>query len=82
MAAVTVDKKNYRPTKKEPFMSERQRDYFRLKLLVWKDDILKERKETLAHLQADSNTLPISPTAPPPRPTAPSNFAPATASAS
>jgi DnaK suppressor protein len=32
----------YRPTDKEPFMNERQRDYFRQKLLAWKEDILKE----------------------------------------
>ena len=39
--------KTYKPTDKEPFMSERQRDYFRLKLLTWREDILKEAKETL-----------------------------------
>ena len=33
---------DYRPTDKEPFMNERQREYFRAKLLTWKDDILKE----------------------------------------
>ena len=43
--------KNYRPTDKEPFMNERQREYFRNKLMVWKDDILKEARETLQHLQ-------------------------------
>jgi DnaK suppressor protein len=32
-------------------MSERQREYFRVKLLAWKEDILKEVKETLQHLQ-------------------------------
>ncbi|MGA8971668.1 MAG: RNA polymerase-binding protein DksA, partial [Pseudolabrys sp.] len=36
--------KNYRPSDKEPFMNERQRDYFRAKLLVWREDILKEAK--------------------------------------
>ena len=50
--------KNYRPTDKEPFMSERQREYFRVKLLAWKDEILKEAKETLAHLQAESENHP------------------------
>ncbi len=33
--------KNYRPSEKEPFMNERQRDYFRAKLLAWKDEILQ-----------------------------------------
>src|SRR4030088_2906838 len=44
----------YRPTDKEPFMNERQRDYFRAKLLTWKDDILKEAKDTLQHLQDEN----------------------------
>ena len=45
---------NYRPSQKEPFMNERQRDYFRQKLLDWKEDILKEAKETLQHLQDEN----------------------------
>jgi DnaK suppressor protein len=44
----------YRPTDREPFMNERQREYFRVKLLEWRDDILKEAKETLQHLQDDN----------------------------
>ena len=32
----------YHPSKDEPFMNDRQRDYFRRKLLKWKDDILQE----------------------------------------
>ena len=44
------------PTTEEPFMNEQQRDYFRGKLLAWKDDILKEAKDTLQFLQeADRN---------------------------
>jgi DnaK suppressor protein len=46
--------KPYRPTDKEPFMNERQRDYFRSKLLAWREDILKEAKETLLHLQEEN----------------------------
>jgi DnaK suppressor protein len=49
---------DYKPREDEPFMNERQRDYFRIKLLNWKDDILKESRETLAHLQDDNNILP------------------------
>jgi len=48
----------YRPTDKEPFMSDRQREYFRAKLLVWRDDILKEAKETLQHLQDENQNHP------------------------
>ena len=50
--------KNYRPSDKEPFMNERQRDYFRRKLLVWREDILKEAKETLQHLQEENQNHP------------------------
>jgi RNA polymerase-binding transcription factor len=52
------DKKNYRPSDKEPFMNERQREYFRCKLSAWKEEILREAKETLAHLQAESENHP------------------------
>ena len=48
----------YRPNEDEPFMNERQREYFRHKLLAWKDDILRESKETLEHLQDENNVLP------------------------
>ncbi|MEA2904798.1 MAG: DnaK suppressor protein [Alphaproteobacteria bacterium] len=35
-------------------MNERQRDYFRQKLLEWREEILKEAKETLQHLQDEN----------------------------
>jgi DnaK suppressor protein len=57
MTAVEIEE-DYRPREDEPFMNERQREYFRNKLLNWKDDILKESRETLAHLQDDNNILP------------------------
>jgi DnaK suppressor protein len=50
--------KNYRPSDKEPFINERQRDYFRAKLLAWREDILKEAKETLQHLQEENQNHP------------------------
>ena len=49
-----ADKNNYRPSDKEPFMNERQRAYFRRKLLAWRDEILRSTKETLQHLQDES----------------------------
>jgi len=48
----------YRPSDKEPFMNERQRDYFRAKLLTWKDEILKEARDTLQHLQDENQNHP------------------------
>ena len=53
-----IDEKLYRPTDKEPFMNDRQREYFRLKLLDWREDILKEAKETLQHLQDENQNHP------------------------
>ena len=54
---VVVDE-TYRPSEDEPFMNERQKDYFRRKLLIWKDDILRESRETLAALQNESENHP------------------------
>jgi DnaK suppressor protein len=48
----------YRPTDNEPFMNERQREYFRKKLLAWREDILREAKETLVHLQDENQNHP------------------------
>ena len=50
--------KNYRPTEKEPFMNERQREYFRAKLLAWKEEILREAKATLLQLQDENQNHP------------------------
>jgi DnaK suppressor protein len=50
--------KSYRPTEKEPFMNERQREYFREKLTFWREDILKEAKDTLQHLQDENQNHP------------------------
>src|SRR6187551_433511 len=48
----------YRPSEKEPFMNERQREHFRIKLLAWKEEILKEARETLQHLQDENQNHP------------------------
>jgi DnaK suppressor protein len=48
----------YKPSESEEFMSERQRDYFRRKLLNWKEEILRESRETLAALQTESENHP------------------------
>jgi len=44
----------YRPSEDEPFMNERQRIYFRNKLKTWKEDIIRQTRETLAGLHEDS----------------------------
>ena len=53
-----IQHKDYRPTAEEPFMNERQREYFRRKLAAWKDDIIREAKDTLSALQTESENHP------------------------
>jgi DnaK suppressor protein len=48
----------YRPSDDEPFMNERQLEYFRQKLLNWKQEILDEAKSTIANLQHETLSLP------------------------
>ncbi|MBN8964208.1 MAG: RNA polymerase-binding protein DksA [Variibacter sp.] len=50
--------RQYRPTDKEPFMNKKQQEYFRKKLLAWRDEILKEARETLQHLQDENQNHP------------------------
>ena len=45
---------NYRPSEDEPFMNERQRMYFRQKLVAWKEEIIRQTRETLAGLHEES----------------------------
>ena len=57
-AAVLVEASEYRPSDDEPFMNERQLEYFKQKLFSWKEDILRESRETLSHLQTDTENHP------------------------
>jgi DnaK suppressor protein len=44
----------YRPSENEPFMNERHRVYFRNKLVSWKEEIIRQNRETLHILHEDS----------------------------
>jgi len=46
--------KDYVPSEKEKFMNARQKEYFRRKLLAWRENILKEAQVTLEQLQNES----------------------------
>jgi len=46
--------RGYVPSEKEPFMNPKMREYFRLKLLNWKEELRRESGETLLHLQEES----------------------------
>lgn len=48
----------YKPSPDEEFMNDNQKAYFHKKLLDWKAEILRESKETLNHLQEDSQKEP------------------------
>ena len=48
----------YRPTDDEPFMNDRQREYFRRKLINWKEEIIRDSELTLTAMQADTDTHP------------------------
>ncbi|RCL00339.1 MAG: DnaK suppressor protein [Candidatus Tokpelaia sp. JSC085] len=45
---------HYHPSDNEPFMNNHQKAYFRLKLIDWKNDILREVRETLENLQEEN----------------------------
>ena len=49
--------KNYKPTKKEKFMNSKMKEYFRLKLLNWKKELLKESSQTLNNLKKEENSV-------------------------
>ncbi len=48
---------DYEPSDDEPFMCDRQKEFFRRKLLDWKESILNESRETLAQMQEDNHSL-------------------------
>ncbi len=53
-----VASESYRPSDAEPFMNERQREYFRRKLIAWREAILAESCDTLVALQLESENHP------------------------
>jgi DnaK suppressor protein len=53
-ASAIVLPPDYHPSEDEPFMNEYQRLYFRQKLVTWKEDIIRQTKETLEGLHEDS----------------------------
>ncbi|MGB7270551.1 MAG: RNA polymerase-binding protein DksA [Albidovulum sp.] len=49
---------DYRPAEDEPFMNDRQVEYFRRKLTAWKDELLEQSAETLEGLQGSARAVP------------------------
>tara|TARA_B100000902_G_C26604869_1_gene572268 strand:+ start:142 stop:549 length:408 start_codon:yes stop_codon:yes gene_type:complete len=50
--------KTYKPTQKEKFMNAKMKEYFKQKLLNWKNELLKESSQTLNNLQSDNEAKP------------------------
>ena len=49
---------DYRPAEDEPFMNDRQLEYFRRKLIVWKQELLDQSSETIENLQDSARNVP------------------------
>ena len=49
---------DYRPAENEPFMNERQLEYFRRKLINWKQELLDQSAETIEGLQESGRNVP------------------------
>lgn len=44
---------DYKPNDAEAFMSDQQKEYFRRKLLTWREQLLRESSETICNLQTE-----------------------------
>ena len=53
-----IKKKQYEPNEKEKFMNHKQLNYFKNKLEVWKNELLKESNSTLENLKDESLNKP------------------------
>ena len=45
--------KNYKPTEKEAYMNPKQVEYFRQKLVAWRDELIDESRETMTNLREE-----------------------------
>jgi DnaK suppressor protein len=52
-----TNSQNYRPTEDEPYMNQNQREYFRRKLMSWRDEILRGSNETLRQLKEEESRV-------------------------
>ena len=58
MVALKKNFSHYNPLPNEEFMNSRQVEYFRSKLIAWKDSILQESRETIEDMQSDARNIP------------------------
>ena len=57
-AKPVISLEGYHPSAAEPFMNDRQREYFRRKLIAWKEEIIRDAELTVTAMQSDSDTHP------------------------
>ena len=48
---------DYVPSEKEEYMSDQQLEYFRRRIIQWKEDLLKESNETIANLKSEARDI-------------------------
>ena len=53
-ATMLAEKPEYRPSEDEEFMNERQLEYFKQKLLSWRESLIEESRETIDHLKEEN----------------------------
>ena len=53
-----VFSEDYRPVEGEPFMNDRQLEYFRRNLVTWKNDLMSDSKDTIEGLQDNTRNIP------------------------
>lgn len=58
MKVETPMDQDYRPAEDEPFMNDRQTEYFRDKLQTWKAQILEQNKDTIEEMKMDARNIP------------------------
>ncbi|WP_420567392.1 RNA polymerase-binding protein DksA [Thalassovita sp.] len=58
MNAETLIADDYRPTDDEPFMNDRQLEYFRRKLNDWRAELLADSRDTIEGLQDSTRNIP------------------------
>ncbi len=58
MKAETFLEDDYRPAEDEPFMNERQVEYFRRKLLAWKADLMSDSRDTIEGMRDSARSIP------------------------
>lgn len=58
MKVETFLPEDYRPAEDEPFMNERQLEYFRRKLIEWREELLDGSRSTIEGLQDGTRNIP------------------------